>query len=53
MLSARERALAREKALYEELLEQLTRELRRCRPCAAALAELDVLANLAERADDP
>jgi DNA mismatch repair protein MutS len=38
-LSAKSRALAREKMLYDELLEH-----------AAALAELDVLSNLAERA---
>ncbi len=50
VLSARERALAREKALYEALLERLRPALRGLQACAAALAELDVLANLAERA---
>jgi DNA mismatch repair protein MutS len=51
VLSARERALAREKALYERLLEQLTDPLPMLQACASALAELDVLNNLAERAE--
>jgi len=50
-LSARERALAREKALYDALLETLGQELTPLQASAAALAELDVLVNLAERAD--
>ncbi|MEJ2573002.1 MAG: DNA mismatch repair protein MutS [Gammaproteobacteria bacterium] len=50
VLSARERALAREKALYEELLEKLLPELPDLQASAAALAELDVMHNLAERA---
>ncbi len=50
VLSARERALAREKALYDELLEKLLPELPSLQTCAAALAELDVVNNLAERA---
>ncbi len=51
MLSARERALAREKALYDDLLERLQPELGALQQCAQALAELDVLATLAERAE--
>jgi DNA mismatch repair protein MutS len=51
VLSAREKALACEKALYEGLLDVLGVELRRLQACAAGVAELDVLANLAERAD--
>jgi len=51
VLSARERALAWEKALYENLLETLGKELRRLQDCAAGIAELDVLANLTERAE--
>ncbi len=51
VLSARERALAREKALYDELLDKLHEPLAALQRCAAALAELDVLATLAERAD--
>ncbi|MEJ2343799.1 MAG: DNA mismatch repair protein MutS [Gammaproteobacteria bacterium] len=51
VLSARERALAKEKALYEALLEQLIEQLPDLQTCAAAVAELDVLVNLAERAD--
>ena len=50
VLSARDRALAREKLLYEELLDQLIGRLAELQATAAALAALDVLANLAERA---
>jgi DNA mismatch repair protein MutS len=49
VLSARERALAREKVLYNELLESLADYLEPLGRCAAALAELDVLTNFAER----
>jgi len=51
VLSARERALAREKGLYDALLDRLGERLDALQRCAAALAELDVLVNLAERAD--
>ncbi|WP_092991752.1 DNA mismatch repair protein MutS [Thiohalomonas denitrificans] len=51
VLSASERALAREKALYQELLERLCQDLARLQQTASALAELDALNNLAERAD--
>jgi DNA mismatch repair protein MutS len=50
VLSARERALAREKALYEQLLGALGPAVPRLQTCAEALAALDVLCNLAERA---
>ncbi len=50
VLSARARALAREKILYEELLEDLGHELGALQRTASAIAMLDVLANLAERA---
>lgn len=49
-LRAQEQALAREKRLYDALLEQLIARLSALQASAAALAELDVLANLAERA---
>ncbi|WP_040261105.1 DNA mismatch repair protein MutS [Pseudomonas massiliensis] len=49
-LSAKTRALAREKMLYEALLETLIGHLAPLQDTAAALAELDVLSNLAERA---
>lgn len=49
-LSARSRALAREKALYEALLDQLNEAFQPLQDCATAIAELDVLVNLAERA---
>lgn len=51
VLGARERALAFEKALYDGLLDELGAYLNDLRRCADGLAELDVLANLAERAD--
>ncbi|TDY02408.1 DNA mismatch repair protein MutS [Thiohalophilus thiocyanatoxydans] len=50
VLSANERALAREKALYDQLLDRLNTEHRDLQACAAALAQLDALGNLAERA---
>jgi DNA mismatch repair protein MutS len=50
VLGARDRALAREKQLYDELLDRLIARLAELQGTAAALAELDVLANLAERA---
>ncbi len=50
VLSARERSLARERLLYEQLLDALNEHLESLKRCAAALAELDVLACLAERA---
>ena len=49
-LSAKSRALAREKALYDQLLETLADNLAKLQDTAQALAELDVLANFAERA---
>lgn len=50
VLSARERALQREKALYAELLEKLLPPLPELQATAEAVAELDVLACFAERA---
>jgi DNA mismatch repair protein MutS len=50
VLSARDRALTREKELYEELLTQLIDRLGPMQRTAAALSELDALACLAERA---
>jgi DNA mismatch repair protein MutS len=49
-LSAKSRALAREKMLYDELLERLIGHLGPLQDSASALAEMDVLSNLAERA---
>ena len=51
VLGARERALAREKALYDELVARLAGDLLDLQLCAQAIAELDVLCNLAERAE--
>jgi DNA mismatch repair protein MutS len=50
-LSSRDKALAREKELYEALLAIILQSLNPLQVCAQALAELDVLTNLAERAD--
>jgi DNA mismatch repair protein MutS len=50
-LSAKSRALAREKALYEELLDILGEQLLPLQDSASAVAELDVITTLAERAD--
>ncbi|WP_419414035.1 DNA mismatch repair protein MutS [Pontibacter sp. JAM-7] len=49
-LSAKSRALAREKALYDELLETVAAQLVPLQESSSAIAELDVLQNLAERA---
>ncbi len=49
-LSAQERALAREKWLYEQLIDALQRHLAELSALARALAALDALAALAERA---
>ncbi len=51
VLGARERALLRERALYDALLDFLTGRLGPLQAAAAAIAELDVLAALAERAE--
>ncbi len=50
VLSSREKALAREKRLYQELLEQLASGVRDLLECARGLAKLDVLNTFAERA---
>lgn len=50
VLSAQDRSLAREKWLFEQLLDVLAEHVRPLSDCAAALAELDALASLAEHA---
>jgi DNA mismatch repair protein MutS len=50
VLGARDRALAREKEIYETILTQLIDRLGPMQASAAALAELDALGSLAERA---
>ncbi len=49
VLSAKERALKREKFLYEQLLKLLLEELTTIQHCSQGLAQLDALATLAER----
>jgi len=51
VLSAKERALSREKALYEQLLDKLLLALIPLQQCAEGLSELDTLSCFAERAD--
>jgi DNA mismatch repair protein MutS len=48
-LSAQERALAREKLLFDQLLDALAAHIPDLRALAAALAELDLLTTFAER----
>jgi len=50
-LTAKSRALAREKQLWEELLDTLNKEAGELAQTAQALAQLDVLACYAERAE--
>ncbi len=50
ILSARDRSLARERQLYEQLIELLNEQLDAMLTTAASLAEIDVLSNFAERA---
>ncbi|HEX9706824.1 MAG TPA: DNA mismatch repair protein MutS [Steroidobacteraceae bacterium] len=50
VLGSRDRALARERELWDGLLDRLIGELAALKRIAAALARVDVLANLAERA---
>jgi DNA mismatch repair protein MutS len=50
VLTAQSRALALEKQLYEDILDQLLPHLAKLQISAAGVAELDVLNNLAERA---
>ena len=50
VLSAREKALAREKYLYQNIIDQLQPALQEMQGMAQSLAQLDVLSNFAERA---
>lgn len=50
VLGAREKSLAREKALYDDILRQLIEQLGPMQATAAALADIDALGALAERA---
>jgi len=49
-LSSKSRALAREKALYEQLIRRVQEDLQALQETASALCDLDVLACFAERA---
>lgn len=50
VLSARDRSLARELQLYDELIESLNDDLAALQATSASVAEIDTLANFAERA---
>jgi DNA mismatch repair protein MutS len=50
VLSAREKALAREKYLYQNVIDQLQPALLDMQAMAQSLAQIDVLSNFAERA---
>jgi DNA mismatch repair protein MutS len=51
VLSAAERALAREKALYDSLFDRIQPHLAALQHCVAAVATIDTLAAYAERAE--
>jgi DNA mismatch repair protein MutS len=51
VLSSKDRALSREKFLYEELLQTLKIDLGKLQELAHAIATLDVLQNFSQRAD--
>jgi DNA mismatch repair protein MutS len=51
VLSAKERALNREKFLYEELVQKLRELINPLQLCASGVAKLDVLTNLAQRSE--
>ena len=51
VLNSKSKALALEKKLWEELFDLLLPHLEQLQNAASAISELDVLANLAERAD--
>lgn len=51
ILSAKSKALAREKALYEDLLHQLSLHIALLQSSAQSIAECDVLTNLAKQAE--
>ncbi len=51
VLTSKGKALALEKSLYDQLFDLLLPHLAPLQQCAAALSELDVLSNLAERAE--
>jgi DNA mismatch repair protein MutS len=50
VLSAKERALALEKSIYDDLLQQLQSFLQPLKTCASGIAELDSICCLTERA---
>lgn len=50
VLSSQSKALAKEKALYDNILNILCEQLKELQEMSAAISELDVLNNLAERA---
>jgi len=51
VLSAKEKALALEKQLYDALLDEIGKSIPALQTCSAAIAEIDVLVCFAERAE--
>lgn len=51
VLSAREKALEREKLLYKQLIDKILPFAKRLRNSADAIAKIDIFCNFAERAD--
>jgi DNA mismatch repair protein MutS len=51
VLSAKEKALALEKQLYDALLDEISKSIPALQTCSAAIAEIDVLVCFAERAE--
>ncbi len=51
ILSARERALTKEKNLYEELLNTICKDVAELQICAEQIATLDILVSFSERAE--
>ena len=49
-LSAKSKALAREKVIYEKLIDTINKDLKTLVNCASSLAELDALSSMSERA---
>ena len=49
-LSSKSRALSREKALYEQIVDTLNVDLRKLQTCAQGISELDVISNFSQKA---
>jgi len=50
-LSSKSRALSREKALYEQIVDTLNKDLSKLQKCSVGVSELDVISNFAQKAN--